>query len=41
MVVPIRATDSNKKDLVATKCGQSVLAATSCQFGLASTAAMG
>ena len=41
MVVPMRATDSNRNDFEATKWGHTVLAATSCQLGWASTAAIG
>ncbi len=41
MVVPMRATDSRRNDLDASKCGHTVFDATSCQFGWAMTAAMG
>ena len=41
IVVPIRATESRRNDLEATKWGHTVFAATWCQFGWASTAAIG
>ena len=41
MVVPMRATDNKRKDLEATKWGHTVLTATWCQSGWASTAAIG
>ena len=41
MVVPMSATERRRKDLLATKWGHRVFAATWCQFGWASTAAIG